>query len=94
MNVAAAPAIRPARSADLAEICPAWPGQPMSAHWGVEDPAAVEGTEDAKRQAFRQAFHVLEARIRLLVSLPVAKLETIRLKAELDEIGRASPPLP
>lgn len=54
-------------------------------------PAAVEGTEEVKRQAFRQAFHVLEARIRLFVSLPIAKLEAIRLKAELDQIGRTSP---
>jgi|SRR5665213_3732731 len=77
-----------------AEICPAWPGQPMSAHWGVEDPASVEGTAEVKRQAFRQAYHVLEARIRLFVSLPIAKLETIRLKAELDEIGRTSPSEP
>jgi arsenate reductase (thioredoxin) len=75
-----------------AEVCPAWPGQPMSAYWGVEDPAAVEGTDAQKRQAFRQAFHVLEARIRLLVSLPIPKLEKIRLQRRLEEIGRTTPP--
>jgi arsenate reductase (thioredoxin) len=70
-----------------AEVCPVWPGQPMTAHWGVEDPAAVTG-ERAER-AFRHALHTLEARIRLFVSLPIAKLETIRLKQRLEEIGRA-----
>ena len=74
-----------------AEICPAWPGQPMTAHWGVEDPAAVEGTDAVKAQAFRQAFHTLEARIRLLTSLPIAKLEAIKLQARLDEIGKTPP---
>jgi arsenate reductase len=74
-----------------AEICPAWPGQPMTAHWGVEDPAAVEGSDAAKAQAFRQAFHTLEARIRLFISLPIAKLEAIKLKARLDQIGRSPP---
>jgi arsenate reductase len=77
-----------------AEVCPAWPGQPMTAHWGVEDPAAIEGSEAAKMQAFRQAFHTLEARIRLFVSLPIAKLETIRLKTRLDEIGRTAASAP
>jgi arsenate reductase (thioredoxin) len=72
-----------------AEICPAWPGQPMTAHWGVEDPAAVEGTDATKAQAFRQALHTLEARIRLFISIPIAKLDTIKLKARVDEIGRA-----
>ena len=74
-----------------AEICPAWPGQPMSAHWGVEDPAAVEGSDAAKAVAFRQAYHTLEARIRLFVSLPIAKLEGIKLQARLDEIGHTPP---
>jgi len=69
-----------------AEVCPVWPGQPMTAHWGVEDPAAVTG-EGAER-AFRSAFHVLEARIRLFVSLPIAKLEAIKLQRRLEEIGR------
>lgn len=70
-----------------AEVCPIWPGQPMSAHWGVEDPAAVSG-EGAVR-AFRNAYNVLEARIKLFVSLPVAKLDEIKLKRRLDEIGRS-----
>jgi len=69
-----------------AEVCPVWPGQPMTAHWGVQDPAAVTG-EGAER-AFRDAFHTLEARIRLFVSLPIAKLEAIKLQRRLEEIGR------
>jgi arsenate reductase (thioredoxin) len=70
-----------------AEVCPVWPGQPMTAHWGVEDPAAVTG--DGAQRAFRNALHTLETRIRLFVSLPIAKLESIRLKQRLDQIGRA-----
>ncbi len=78
-----------------AEVCPAWPGQPMTAHWGVEDPAAVRASEAAQQQAFRAAFHVLEARIRLFTSLPISKLEGMRLQARLDEIGRMpADPLP
>ena len=71
-----------------AELCPAWPGHPVTAHWGVEDPAAVEGTDAAKAQAFRQVLQSLEARIRLFISLPIAKLELIKLKAHLDAIGQ------
>ncbi len=70
-----------------AEVCPVWPGQPMTAHWGIQDPAAVTG-EGAQR-AFRNALHALEARIRLFVSLPIAKLEALTLQRRLDEIGRA-----
>jgi arsenate reductase len=69
-----------------AEVCPVWPGQPMTAHWGMEDPAAVTG--DAAQRAFRLAYHALEARIRLFVSLPLAKLEGMKLKQRLEEIGR------
>jgi arsenate reductase len=69
-----------------AEVCPVWAGQPMTAHWGVEDPAAVSG--DAAEKAFRNAYHTLEARIKLLVSLPVAKLDAIKLQRRIDEIGR------
>lgn len=69
-----------------AEVCPVWPGQPMTAHWGVEDPAAVTG-EGAAR-AFRAAYHTLEARIKLFVSLPIAKLDGMKLKQRVDEIGR------
>ncbi|MFI4869249.1 MAG: arsenate reductase ArsC [Steroidobacterales bacterium] len=74
-----------------AEACPVWPGQPMSAHWGVEDPAALEGNDAARAQAFREAFHTLEARIRLFTSLPIAKLDAIKLGEHLEAIGRAPP---
>lgn len=69
-----------------AEVCPVWPGQPMTAHWGVEDPAAAHG--EIAQRSFRNAFHTLEARIRLFVSLPIATLERMKLKQRLDEIGR------
>jgi protein-tyrosine-phosphatase len=67
------------------EACPVWPGKPATAHWGVEDPAAVEGTDEAKRAAFREAARVLRRRIELLVGLPPDRLD----KAHLAEIGRA-----
>jgi arsenate reductase (thioredoxin) len=70
-----------------AELCPVWAGHPMTAHWGVEDPAAAVGTEEQKRQAFRTAYCTLEARIRLFVSLPIAKLDAMRLRDRLTEIG-------
>ena len=69
------------------EVCPYWPGQPMTAHWGVPDPAAVAGSDADKRKAFWSAFQLLETRIRLFASLPIAQLDRIRLKAHLDEIG-------
>jgi arsenate reductase len=69
------------------EVCPYWPGQPMTAHWGVPDPAAVEGSDTAKQKAFWEVFQTLETRIRLFASLPIAQLERIRLKARLDQIG-------
>ena len=69
------------------EVCPIWPGQPMTAHWGIEDPAAMEGSEDQKRQAFAKAFNQLNRRISLFVSLPFSKLDAISLKKELDNIG-------
>jgi protein-tyrosine-phosphatase len=69
------------------EVCPVWPGQPMTAHWGVEDPAAVEGPEAHRRRAFTVAFNQLRNRIRLLVDLPVGTLDRLSLKAKLDEIG-------
>jgi protein-tyrosine-phosphatase len=71
-----------------AEECPYWPGQPMTAHWGVPDPAAVDGTDDAKRRAFRDAFIVLKRRIELFASLPLESLDRLSLKGRLDEIGR------
>ena len=70
-----------------AEVCPVWPGHPVSAHWGVSDPAAVQGTEDEKRRAFKDAFTALARRIDLFLALPVAKLEHLALKQKLDEIG-------
>ena len=72
-----------------AEPCPYWPGRPMTAHWGLPDPAAVEGSDEAKRQAFRSTLSLLSTRINLLVNLPVDKLERIALKKKLDEIGKA-----
>ena len=69
------------------EVCPVWPGQPMTAHWGIEDPAAVEGSDDAKRNAVSTAFRLLNRRISLFVSLPISKLDAMSLKHELDVIG-------
>ena len=74
------------------EVCPVWPGQPMTAHWGVEDPAAVTGSELEVTNAFRQAFNALEHRIRAFTALPVASLERLKLQQHLDEIGRSLPP--
>jgi protein-tyrosine-phosphatase len=71
-----------------AEPCPYWPGQPMTAHWGVADPAAAEGSEDDKRRAFRQAFSALSARINLFVNLPMDKLDRLALTKRLQEIGK------
>ncbi len=73
------------------EICPIWPGQPMTAHWGVDDPAAVAGSDVEKMLAFRNAFRALEHRIRIFVSLPIASLGRLRLQRKLDEIGRQQP---
>ena len=70
------------------EACPFWPGQPMTAHWGVEDPAAVEGDDALKMLAFRQSFRELENRIKIFASLPFQSLDKIRLKNKLDEIGK------
>jgi len=72
------------------EVCPVWPGQPMTAHWGVADPAGVEGTDDAKRKAFSDACHVLLARIRLFTSLPLSTLDRLSLQNKLREIGKSS----
>jgi protein-tyrosine-phosphatase len=71
------------------EVCPVWPGKPMTAHWSVPDPAAVTGTDAEKWAAFRDTFHALESRIKAFVSLPIASLDRLRLKQHLDEIGRA-----
>lgn len=70
------------------EVCPIWPGRPMSAHWGVADPAAARGSDEEKRKAFERAFAELSARIDLLLALPIEKLDRPVLKVKLDEIGR------
>jgi arsenate reductase len=71
------------------EVCPVWPGQAMTAHWGVTDPAAVEGDDAAIAQAFRDAFSRLQRRIELFANLPVKSLDRMSLKSRLDEIGKS-----
>ena len=71
------------------EVCPIWPGQPMTAHWGVEDPAAATGSPDEILRKFMEAAVVLRRRIELFTSIPVEKLDAMRLKKELDAIGKA-----
>ena len=70
------------------EVCPVWPGQPMTAHWGVPDPAAVVGTPEEGQRAFRDAFFRLDRRIGLFLCLPLASIDCLTLKRELDSIGR------
>jgi arsenate reductase len=72
------------------EVCPIWPGQPITAHWGVPDPAAVEGSEAERWTAFKDAYRRLDARIKLFVSLPLEKLDRLALKREAEKIGRTS----
>jgi protein-tyrosine-phosphatase len=74
------------------EMCPVWPGQPMTAHWGVPDPAAVQGDDKTQWLAFRDAFKVLENRVKVFTALPIASLDRLKLKQELDAIGRSNPP--
>lgn len=69
------------------ETCPLWPGQPMTAHWGVNDPAAAKGDDEARRKAFFRAFNELTTRISLFLSLPMEKLDRLALQKRLDEIG-------
>ena len=71
------------------EVCPVWPGRPICAHWGFEDPAAVEGPEAAKRAAFKQIFHQIRNRVSLFVSLPLGKLDRLVIQREMDAIGAA-----
>jgi arsenate reductase len=71
------------------EVCPMWPGQPITAHWGIPDPAAVEGTDEHRRRAFDDAFRILERRISLFLSLPIRSLEQLVLQERLSEIGRS-----
>jgi arsenate reductase len=70
------------------EVCPIWPGQPITAHWGVPDPAAVHGSEQQVEKAFRDAFFLLDRRISLFLSLPLSTLDGLSLKQEIDNIGR------
>jgi arsenate reductase len=70
------------------EVCPVWPGQPMTAHWGVPDPAAVIGTQEEIERGFREAFITLKRRIDLFLSLPVASLGSLAIKKEIDRIGK------
>ena len=72
------------------ETCPVWPGNPVTAHWGVPDPAAAPGSEAQRTAAFRDACHRLETRIKLFVALPLDKLDRLALKRRADEIGRSS----
>lgn len=72
------------------EVCPYWPGQPMTAHWGVEDPAAVEGTDEEKLEAFRKISGYLQSRIKLFAALPISKLDSMRIKEEIDTIGKTA----
>jgi arsenate reductase len=69
------------------EVCPIWPGQPMTAHWGVPDPAAVQGTPEQIQRSFREAFFMLDRRIGLFLSLPLASLDKLAIKKEIDNIG-------
>jgi protein-tyrosine-phosphatase len=70
------------------EVCPVWPGNPVTAHWGVPDPAAVEGSEAEQRKAFRAAYLTLENRIKLFAALPIEKLDRMAIKRNVDDIGR------
>ena len=69
------------------EVCPIWPGQPITAHWGIEDPVAVEGTDEEKLEVFQRCCRYIENRIKLFVALPIDNLNSITLKSELDAIG-------
>ena len=73
------------------EVCPVWPGQPIVAHWGVPDPASVEGSDALRLAAFRDTFRRLDARIKLFLALPIDKLDRLVLKREADRIGRIGP---
>lgn len=73
------------------EVCPFWPGQPMTAHWGIPDPIEAQGSEAERRLAFREALRSLETRIKIFLSLPIASIDRMRLQERLDEIGRLPP---
>jgi arsenate reductase len=72
------------------EVCPVWPRQPMTAHWGIPDPAAVVGTPEQIERAFRDAYMILERRISLLLNLPLASLDKLAIQKEIDRIGQSS----
>ena len=72
------------------EVCPVWPGQPMTAHWGIPDPAAIEGSDKAKRKAFSEAGRTLLVRIRGFVNLPPATLDRLSLQRRLDDLGKST----
>jgi arsenate reductase len=71
------------------EVCPLWPGQPMTAHWGIEDPAAVDGPNDVKLRAFNKALRELDARIKIFTSLRLEMIDRMALQRQLDELGKA-----
>ena len=72
------------------EVCPVWPGQPMSAHWGIPDPAAVTGTDAEIRLAFADAYRMLDNRISIFVNLPISSIDRLALQKRIDEIGRTT----
>jgi arsenate reductase len=74
------------------EVCPVWPGRPVTAHWGVEDPAGATGSDAEKTLAFRDAFRALERRIRIFADLPLASLERLKTRRDLERIGNEPPP--
>ena len=76
------------------EVCPVWPGNPITAHWGVPDPATVEGSNEERRRAFRNALHAIESRVKLFVALPIDKLDRMAVKRDLDEIGSGTVSVP
>ena len=75
------------------EVCPYWPGQPMTAHWGIQDPAAVEGSDEEKDRAFNRAFRELDARLKIFTSLRLEKLDGLALQKQLDAIGKIREPV-
>lgn len=72
------------------EVCPVWPGQPMTAHWGIEDPAAVTASTEKQKQAFKTAYFQLERRLQIFINLPIISLDKLTLQSRLDSIGQTS----
>ena len=75
------------------EVCPVWPGQPMTAHWGIPDPAAIRDSESEIQRAFKEAYFLLDRRISLFLSLPFKALDNLALQRELDDIGQSTSPV-